>query len=91
MNAYIASSGTKQLKKSHNFGFMEALRSGSMLDLPFFAKFFAKNLFTFFAFFAKKRGAKNARNAKKICYIFGYFDLILMFLLPKCTVLGSRH
>ena len=32
----------------------------STIDFPFFAKFFAKNLFTFFAFFAKKRGAKNA-------------------------------
>ena len=47
------------------------------LDLPFFAKFFAKNLFTFFAFFAKKKGCEKCEKCeKKICHIFGYFGPI---------------
>ena len=63
------------------------------LDLPFFAKFFAKNLFTFFAFFAKKRGAKKAKNAKKIkikiCHIFGNFGPILCFFHQNARFQGQ--
>ena len=56
-----------------------------------FRKFFREKFVHVFRFFREKKRVRKMREMrKKICHIFGYFGPILMFLLPKCTVLGSR-